>query len=82
MHQAIIFGLGSMFNHSSDGQNVAWKRSLELEIITYTTLRAIEAGEELCISYGSHLWFEDADRAKERKAPLETEHDLLEQIQL
>ncbi|EXJ79816.1 hypothetical protein A1O3_08101 [Capronia epimyces CBS 606.96] len=62
MTQALALGLGSMFNHSLRGQNVGWKRNTETDVIVYTTLRDIKAGEELCISYGSaRLWFDDAD---------------------
>ncbi|KAL1302167.1 hypothetical protein AAFC00_002598 [Neodothiora populina] len=59
--QAVILGLGSMFNHSSHSQNVGWERDLAREIVTYVALRDIEAGEELCISYGSRLTFVDTD---------------------
>jgi SET domain-containing protein len=48
--QAIIFGLGSMFNHSTHEQNVVWERDTERQIITYRAFRDIMAGEELCIS--------------------------------
>ncbi|EXJ80570.1 hypothetical protein A1O1_08716 [Capronia coronata CBS 617.96] len=62
MTQALALGLGSMFNHSLLGQNVGWKRNTETDVIVYTALRDIKAGEELCISYGSaRLWFHDAD---------------------
>lgn len=51
-----------MFNHSTRDQNVGWKRNTETDVIVYTALRDIKAGEELCISYGSaRLWFEDVD---------------------
>ncbi|KAH7125380.1 hypothetical protein B0J11DRAFT_435012 [Dendryphion nanum] len=59
--QAVILGLGSMFNHSSQEQNVVWERDTERLIVTYLALRDIPAGEELCISYGSHLTFKDTD---------------------
>ncbi|KAF1928717.1 protein methyltransferase [Didymella exigua CBS 183.55] len=59
--QAVILGLGSMFNHSTQHQNVVWERDTERLIITYKALRDIPVGEELCISYGSHLTFKDAD---------------------
>ncbi|KAI1617582.1 hypothetical protein EDD36DRAFT_459266 [Exophiala viscosa] len=60
--QALALGLGSMFNHSTRAQNVGWKRNTETEVIVYTALRDIKAGEELCISYGhARLWFKDAD---------------------
>ncbi|KIW12457.1 hypothetical protein PV08_09734 [Exophiala spinifera] len=62
MTQALALGLGSMFNHSTRAQNVGWKRDPGVEVIVYTALRDIKAGEELCISYGhARLWFEDAD---------------------
>ncbi|KAG0136736.1 hypothetical protein HOY82DRAFT_473080, partial [Tuber indicum] len=61
MHQAIVLGLGSMFNHSSLGQNIGWRRDLEKEVIIYTALRDIAEGEELLISYGSCLTFEDVE---------------------
>jgi hypothetical protein len=59
--QAIIFGLGSMFNHSTLQQNVGWERDLENKLITYVALRDIKEGEELCISYGQRLTFKDTD---------------------
>ncbi|KAK6431839.1 hypothetical protein LTR95_011996 [Oleoguttula sp. CCFEE 5521] len=60
--QAIIFGLGSLFNHSSN-PNVVWTRDLERECVVYKTLRDIAEGEELCISYGGpgRLTFVDVD---------------------
>ena len=62
MTQALALGLGSMFNHSTKAQNVRWSRNIEQDYIVYTSLRDIEAGEELCISYGSRaLWFEDVE---------------------
>jgi len=62
MTQALALGLGSMFNHSTLHQNVSWIRNTETEVIVYTALRDIKAGEEVCISYGSaRLWFEDVD---------------------
>lgn len=69
MTQALALGLGSMFNHSTQRQNVGWIRNTETEVIVYTALRDIKAGEELCISYGSvRLWFQDSDA----KANVET----------
>lgn len=63
--QAVIFGLGSMFNHSALHQNVGWERDLKNLLVTYITLRDIEAGEELCISYGPCLTFKDCDADRE-----------------
>jgi hypothetical protein len=45
--QAVVFGLGSMFNHSIY-QNIGWDRDLSKLLVTYKALRDIEAGEELC----------------------------------
>ena len=59
--QAVVFGLGSMFNHSTVHQNIGWKRDLDQQLVIYRALKDIEEGEELCISYGDHLTFVDAD---------------------
>lgn len=67
MHQAIVFGLGSMFNHSAICQNIGWKRDLEAGVIVYSALRDIEQGEELLISYGSCLTFEDVEAVSIRE---------------
>lgn len=75
IHQAIVLGLGSMFNHSVIRQNVGWKRNLEAGVIIYSTLRDIEQGEELLISYGSRLTFEDVEAAEIRAAEEEEEGD-------
>lgn len=48
--QAIIFGLGSMFNHSTLHQNVGWERDVARGVVVYKALRDIEVGEELCWS--------------------------------
>lgn len=66
-----------MFNHAHD-QNVVWERDFERLIITYRTSRDIVAGEELCISYGDHLTFKDADTPI--PPPPETELEQLLQI--
>jgi SET domain-containing protein len=79
IHQAIIFGLGSMFNHSSSTQNVVWRRDLLGEVVVYTAIRDIQPGEELCISYGSNLWFKDADA---HAGVHETGEDVLDGISL
>ncbi|KAF2002659.1 protein methyltransferase [Amniculicola lignicola CBS 123094] len=78
--QALVFGLGSMFNHSSVAQNVVWERDVERNVITYWALRDIDAGEELCISYGSHLTFTDTDTPAAE--PEGDGTDQLNQIQL
>jgi hypothetical protein len=45
--QAIVFGLGSMFNHAKD-PNVGWTRDIERQFVVYKALRDIKADEELC----------------------------------
>ena len=62
--QAISLGLGSLFNHSSQDLNVGWERDINAQTISYTALRDIGRGEELCINYG-RLWFHDADGTQE-----------------
>lgn len=81
MTQAVIFGLGSMFNHSTQHQNVGWKRDLDRQLIVYCALRDIEEGEELCISYGDHLTFIDAD-APAANEMVENAEDHLGRIQI
>ncbi|KAI8069447.1 hypothetical protein BC940DRAFT_227528, partial [Gongronella butleri] len=54
---ALALGLGSMFNHDSE-PNVGFMRDFDNQVIRYVTLRAIAPDEELCISYGAHLWFD------------------------
>ncbi|KAF2085900.1 protein methyltransferase [Saccharata proteae CBS 121410] len=77
--QAVIFGLGSMFNHARD-QNVGWDRDVSRFLVRYQTLRDVKAGEELCISYGERLTFKDTD------APVDVSEgdgtDVLNSIQL
>lgn len=50
MTQAVVLGLGSMFNHSAQFQNVGWERDLVKEVVVYKALRDIQPGEELCES--------------------------------
>lgn len=51
-----------MFNHSLLGQNVGWKRDVEAGLMVYSTLRDIREGEELFITYGANLTFEDVEK--------------------
>lgn len=90
--QAVILGLGSMFNHSSIAQNVGWLRDVQNEVVVYKTLRDVHAGEELCISYGppEHLTFVDVegearmaeDRAEEERERAEGGDGVLGRIML
>ena len=69
MTQAVILGLGSMFNHSAPNQNVGWERDIDRQLMTYTTLRDVKAGEELCISYGQRLTFKDTEEELHSQSP-------------
>lgn len=80
--QAVVFGLGSMFNHSTRHQNVGWIRDVENELVIYRALRDIREGEELCISYGDHLTFVDADRSDSSDDSEESVESVLDRIQL
>jgi len=53
--QAVILGLGSMFNHSTLDQNVGFERDVERQVVTYRALRDISAGEELCMFLHVHF---------------------------
>ncbi|KAF9291800.1 hypothetical protein BGZ68_002179 [Mortierella alpina] len=57
---ALALGLGSMFNHSNK-PNVGFQRDFVNKVIRYSAMRDIQAGEELCISYGPNLWFPDME---------------------
>lgn len=70
-----------MFNHSTLHQNVGWTRDVENRLITYTALRNIVRGEELCISYGDRLTFVDAD-ARILHGKREENEDILAAIQI
>ena len=65
-HQAIALGLGSMFNHCRSN-NVGFIRVKEKEIIEYYTLTDVPPDTELCIHYGPHVWFDDADEMSEEQ---------------
>jgi SET domain-containing protein len=79
--QAVVFGLGSMFNHSRSHQNVVWSRDLQRQVVVYRALQDIEAGEELCISYGDRLWFNDAEQTSDC-ASEENENEVLGRIEI
>ncbi|KAG2039624.1 hypothetical protein BDR03DRAFT_951649 [Suillus americanus] len=60
---ALALGLGSIFNHSSH-PNVTYMIDPAHECIKYTSTRAINPEEELCIFYGHKLWFDLVDTAE------------------
>jgi hypothetical protein len=70
---ALALGIGSLFNHHHD-PNTFYKRDIQQGCIRFYTLRPVKAGEELCISYGSVLWFKNADQVDTMEE--ETEQDI------
>jgi SET domain-containing protein len=66
---AIALGLGSLYNHSGD-PNAACQLDLDDECLVITARRAIDAGDEITISYGEEtdLWF--TTRGDERSSTL------------
>jgi tRNA-specific adenosine deaminase 3 len=56
----ILHCAGSLFNHSGQ-PNVSFSIDSARECITYTSARAINPNEELCIFYGHKLWFDPVD---------------------
>ncbi|CDH60753.1 histone lysine methyltransferase set7 [Lichtheimia corymbifera JMRC:FSU:9682] len=71
---ALALGLGSMFNHDKN-PNVGYFRDLDNNLIRYVTSRDIEPEEELCIFYGSNLWFEDTN--DDDRVSIPNEDDIL-----
>ncbi|KAJ7758482.1 hypothetical protein DFH07DRAFT_449881 [Mycena maculata] len=59
-NMALALGLGSLFNHSNS-PNVSYTIDSSTDSIVYTVTRNIEPDEELCIYYGSNLWFDPAE---------------------
>ncbi|KAF8133626.1 hypothetical protein EV363DRAFT_1566046 [Boletus edulis] len=57
---ALALGLGSLFNHA-ENPNVSFSVDIVQERIVYTSTRAIQPDEELCIFYGHQLWFDPVD---------------------
>jgi hypothetical protein len=57
----LALGDGSLFNHSKH-PNVDYRIDAELLCIRYSSgYQGIQRGNELCISYGAKLWFDDVD---------------------
>ena len=56
----LALGYGSLFNHDSRRPNVIYRIHSSLPTIEYKSgAQMIPQGSELCISYGSNLWFDD-----------------------
>jgi SET domain-containing protein len=60
-HKLLALGYGSLFNHN-DNPNVDYRVDSDNLCIVYSTgHKAILKNDELCITYGGKLWFDDAD---------------------
>jgi hypothetical protein len=62
-NKLLALGYGSLFNHSRS-PNVDYRIG-EGSIVYSSGHKQIPQGEELCISYGANLWFDDADGAED-----------------
>ncbi|PWN96139.1 hypothetical protein FA09DRAFT_321241 [Tilletiopsis washingtonensis] len=72
---AIALGIGSLFNHAPHLPNVSYTLDHATHSIRYTLMRAVSAGDELCISYGvGRMWWEtDAPADDAASEPSEDE---------
>jgi SET domain-containing protein len=62
-NKLLALGYGSLFNHSNH-PNVGYSVNHTLQTIEYRSgFQVISEGTELCISYGSKLWFENAEQS-------------------
>ncbi|GAC99524.1 hypothetical protein PHSY_007126 [Pseudozyma hubeiensis SY62] len=76
---ALALGLGSLFNHSAR-PNVKWTLDYKTHSIRYETVRRVEEGEELVISYGSgRMWWEP-EMTEEEKVREEEERRRREDV--
>lgn len=60
-HKLLALGYGSIFNHSNYPNVNYLIDSHNVRIIYKSGYKTIEKDEELCITYGSNLWFDNAD---------------------
>ena len=52
----LALNLGSLFNHH-DSPNLDYRLSVAARTVEYYAARPISPSDELCIYYGSSLWF-------------------------
>ncbi|MEM6531544.1 MAG: SET domain-containing protein-lysine N-methyltransferase [Myxococcota bacterium] len=63
----VAFGYGSLYNHSHrPNLKTTWVEREGRTILILTTVRRVEAGEELRHSYGRGYWHQQAERAADR----------------
>ena len=65
----VALGHGSLFNHDSKKPNVDYIIDSNLCCIRYRTLyKEIKSGEELCISYGAKVWWDESQSESESES--------------
>mmetsp|Transcript_13476 Transcript_13476/g.37184 ORF Transcript_13476/g.37184 Transcript_13476/m.37184 type:complete len:169 (-) Transcript_13476:174-680(-) len=81
----LALGYGSLFNHSRH-PNVDYRVDGTALTIRYMSgHKQIQAGDELCISYGGNLWFDDASEghaADGRSSSSSDDADFLSRVEL
>jgi SET domain-containing protein len=76
-NKLLALGDGSLFNHSRH-PNVDYRvDAANLRIRYLSGCNTIKRGEELCISYGLNLWFDDADGHESSSSDEETNQESL-----
>jgi uncharacterized protein len=59
-NKLLALGYGSLFNHDSHHPNIIYHINSHQQTIEYKSgVQMIPKDTELCISYGSNLWFDD-----------------------
>jgi SET domain-containing protein len=49
---AILFGFGSLYNHSEKNSNLEYTKDLKNDVMLFSANRDIKKGEELLVDYG------------------------------
>lgn len=66
-NKLLALGYGSLFNHDSHRPNIIYHIHSHQQTIVYKSgVQMIPKDTELCISYGSNLWFDDDDEITKR----------------
>ena len=66
-NKLLALGYGSLFNHDSHHPNIIYRIHSHQQTIVYKSgVHMIPKDTELCISYGSNLWFNDDNGTAKR----------------
>jgi SET domain-containing protein len=78
----LALGYGSLFNHSRH-PNVDYRvDSTDLSIRYISGHKEIQEDDELCISYGGNLWFDDASEVEQGSSESEDEMSFLSRMEI